>query len=108
MNLEGVVVFKLANKGSHSENINPYLYLGNGEFKKIFFEGDNPFENKTLKKYDSMRVVVSGDYDDYNTFVITTINRQKEQEEYVLCEEKKAKDAEEIKIEIDSEVKLGK
>lgn len=82
MELIGVVIFKLSNAGSHSENVNPYLYTGNGKFVKIFKSGDNPFENNTLKQYDSHKVKVLGEYNEYNVFVIDSID------DFVLTEDK--------------------
>ena len=86
MELKGIVIFKLANKGSFSENINPYLYKGQGEFVKIYKEGDNPFENSTLEKFDGKNVIINGEYDEYQTFVINQIDLLKDEHEIVLCE----------------------
>ncbi len=103
MELKGIVIFKLANKGSMSENINPYLYVSKGKFIKIYFENDNPFENKVLDEFDGKYVLLDGEYDEYNTFVISKITPAKNEEEFVLCGEK-----EEKKIDAEAEIETEK
>lgn len=79
MELEGIIIFKLSNIGSHNENINPFIYLGKGKFVKIYFPNDNPFYNESLKPYDGKVVSLSGDYDEYEGFVIDKINDLQEE-----------------------------
>ena len=70
MKLKGTVIFRLANVGSQSEGVFPYLYVGDAEFIKIYVIDDNPFENELLKKYDGVLIEAEGDYNDYGTFVM--------------------------------------
>ena len=74
MELRGIVIFKLSNVGSHSEGVFPYLYIGKGEFVKIYMIDDNPFENNFLQEYDSKKVILEGEFNEYNTFVIEKID----------------------------------
>ena len=71
--MKGIVVFKSANNRSKSEGCFPYLYLGNGEFVKIRMRNENPFENTLLKEFDCKTVMLEGEYNDTDTFIVSSI-----------------------------------
>ena len=71
--LTGTVVFLLANIGSKSEGVLPFLYVNKEEKIKLFLKGDNPFENKGLLPYDGKAVEVVGMKKRNGTFVIEKI-----------------------------------
>ena len=77
--MKGIVIFKEANKNSKSEGVFPYLYVGEGKFVKIRLQNANPFENNELSKYDSKSVVVEGEYNDNDTFIVSYICEEKEE-----------------------------
>ncbi len=91
MELKGIIIFKLANEGSNSEGIFPFLYIGNADYIKIYYIDDNPFENNLLKPYDAKKVIIEGDYDDYKTFIIESIREDDSplEKEIELCEDNK-------------------
>ncbi len=89
MELKGIVVFQLSNRGSKSENIFPYLYVEKAKFIKLFMEGDNPFENNDLDIYDGKRVKVEGELNEYNVFIIKEIEEISDNEQdIILCDDK--------------------
>lgn len=89
--MKGIVVFQLANKKSKSEGVFPYLYIGDGDFLKIRLENDRSFDGAGLKPYDSKTVVVEGELNENNVFMISSI---KEDCECCAQTELKAKDVE--------------
>ena len=60
----GTIVFMLCNQGSKSEGLFPFLYEGNGSFLRLYKEGDNPFENESLKVFDGQVVDLEGDWNE--------------------------------------------
>lgn len=58
--LHGTIVFLPNNVGSKSEACVPYLYMNKDEKVQIIKEGDNPFENSSLIKYDGTQVQIKG------------------------------------------------
>ena len=76
--MKGIIIFMQAKVGSKSEGVYPYLYVGNAELIKVYFEGDNPFENETLWRYDGEKVVLEGALKENNVFVITEISKDKD------------------------------
>ena len=71
--LTGTVVFLLTNEGSKSESRLPFLYINKNEIVKIYFHGDNPFENPTLQQYDGKTVEIRGKMKSNRSFVIEQI-----------------------------------
>ena len=75
MTVKGKIVFQLANVGSKSEGIYPFLLKEDGSQIKIAFLGDNPFENPTLREYESKDVVLEGEFNEYRKFIAETIEK---------------------------------
>ena len=73
MTVKGKIVFQLANVGSKSEGVYPFLLTEDGSQIKIAFLGDNPFENPTLREYESKDVVLEGEFNEYRKFIAETI-----------------------------------
>lgn len=71
--LQGKIVMRSANEQSKSAGVFPYLELDNGELVKIRKVKDNPFENDNLKQYQDKFVVLQGEYNENNTFMVTEI-----------------------------------
>ena len=97
--MKGIVIFKEANKNSKSEGVFPYLYVGEGKFVKIRLQNANPFENDELTKYDSKFVVVEGEYNDNNTFIVSYICEEKEEVKVVSERAKKEVVEQEVEAE---------
>ena len=93
--MKGIMIFKQAKMGSKSEGIYPYLYMGKAEFTKVYFKGDNPFENATLWKYDGKKVVLEGELNENKLFVATAVSEDKEEEVVEVVELKTASESEE-------------
>ncbi|MBO5851330.1 MAG: hypothetical protein J6R29_03240 [Clostridia bacterium] len=72
--LQGIIVLRSANEQSKSAGVFPYLKLDNGDFIKIRKVKDNPFENDCLKEYEGKAVVLQGEYNENNTFMVTEIS----------------------------------
>lgn len=72
--LEGIVVFKLANVGSKSEGIRPFLYCGEGAFVEIWKDGDLSLDGAALREYDGKRVSLCGAYNEYEVYIIKIIS----------------------------------
>ena len=70
----GTVVFLQANPDSKSEGVFPFLYVSKDEIVKLFFKGDNPFENTGLLPYDGKRVELTGRKKRNGTFVVEQIS----------------------------------
>ena len=69
----GTIVFMLCNQGSKSEGLFPFLYEGNGSFLRLYKEGDNPFENESLKVFDGQVVDLEGDWNEKSELIVTEI-----------------------------------
>lgn len=70
----GIIEFILSNVGSKSEKMQPFLKEEDGNLVEVFKEGDNPFNNDTLKEYEGKKVTITGEENEYGLFVIDTIN----------------------------------
>ena len=71
--IKGTVIFQMANIGSKSEGIYPFLRLEDGKMVKVSLLGDNPFENTTLKSYDLKKVVLEGEFNENGKFIAVSI-----------------------------------
>ena len=71
--IKGMVIFQMANKGSKSEGMYPFLRLEDGTLVKIAYKGDNPFENTTLKGYELKCVALEGELNENGKFIATEI-----------------------------------
>jgi len=69
----GIIVFKLCNEGSKSEGLYPFLYTGEGNFIRLYKEGDNPFENQALKDFDGEAVKITGEVREDMSISVTHI-----------------------------------
>ena len=69
----GIIEFILSNVGSKSEKMQPFLKEEDGNLVEVFKEGDNPFNNDTLKEYEGKKVTVTGEENEYGLFIIDTI-----------------------------------
>ena len=49
------------------------MRLENGTFVRIAYKGDNPFENTTLRGYDSKNVELEGALNENGKFMVTEI-----------------------------------
>jgi len=70
---KGVIVFKFTNAGSKSEGMFPFLYTGEGNFIKIWLEGDTSLYGDELKVYDGKAVEITGAINEYSILAITEI-----------------------------------
>lgn len=70
---EGTVVYKPTNVGSKSERLTPFLYEGKGEYLKIWKLGDPSLLGEYLTKYDGKHVTLHGNINEYDVFLIETI-----------------------------------
>jgi len=59
--LMGYVLFQPFATGSKSESIRPAFVCGHGPTLTIFMEGDNPFENKSLRPFHGKYVEAIGE-----------------------------------------------
>ena len=84
--IKGTVVFQLANVGSKSEGVYPFLCLEDGKLVKLALKGDNPFENTTLKEYDGKTVAIEGDFNENGKFIATAIEEIVEAAEEAIVE----------------------
>ena len=73
--LKGKVAFKLAEIGSKSEGMYPFLELDGGDSVRIRMTDDNPFENAVLREYEGMTVEAEGEYNENNIFVAKAITK---------------------------------
>lgn len=71
--LEGVIVFQHTNIGSKSEGLRPFLYTGNGQYMQVWKNGDISFIGSDLLPYDSNRVEIEGEMNEYDIFCISSI-----------------------------------
>ena len=78
---KGKVVFELANVGSKSEGVHPFLVMEDGKKVKLGLLGDNPFMHTRLKEYDQKNVILEGDFNDNGKFIATNIQEDKPVEE---------------------------
>ena len=69
----GIIEFILSNVGSKSEKMQPFLKEEDGNLVEVFKEGDNPFNNDTLKEYEGKKVTVTGEENEYGVFIIDTV-----------------------------------
>ena len=72
--IEGIIVFQLTNIGSKSEGLRPFLYTGNAQYMQVWKDGDISFIGSDLLPFDSKRVVVGGEMNEYDIFCISSIN----------------------------------
>ena len=84
--IKGTVVFQLANVGSKSEGVYPFLCLEDGKLVKLALKGDNPFENTTLKEYDGKTVAIEGDFNENGKLIATAIEEIVEAAEEAVVE----------------------
>lgn len=70
---QGIVIFMLADIGTRCESIRPFLYQGNGEFLRIWKQGDNPFINESIKPFDGKKVKVIGHKNENDVFCVDLI-----------------------------------
>lgn len=66
----GILKFILSNVGSKSERVAPYLEEEDGTLTEVYMEGDDPFENASLKEYDGKAVSLTGEENELGLFVI--------------------------------------
>ena len=71
--IKGTVIFQTANIGSKSEGCYPFLRMEDGTTVRISLQGDNPFENTTLKSYDLKQVMLEGEFNENGKFIATEI-----------------------------------
>jgi hypothetical protein len=77
--IKGTVIFEIANKGSKSEGIYPFLRLEDGKNVRLAYLGDNPFENPTLKAYESKLVELEGEFNENGKFIAAEIREAEDQ-----------------------------
>ena len=71
----GIVIFLESKKGSKSEEIYPFLYESAGVCTRIMMKGDNPFENKCLRLYDGVPVIVHGTKGRSDILIVSSIEK---------------------------------
>ena len=84
--IKGTVVFQLANVGSKSEGVYPFLSLEDGKLVKLALKGDNPFENTALKEFDGKTVAIEGDFNENGKLIATAIEEIVEAAEEAVVE----------------------
>lgn len=77
--IKGTILFVLINVGSKSEGQHPFLYEGNGVFRKVWLDGDISFTGDKLREYDGKYVSLSGEADENDVFIIKSIEEIKKQ-----------------------------
>ncbi len=70
---QGTVVFMKSYIGTKSESIQPYLYIGNAKFLRIYMKGDNPYENISIKALDGKLISIIGTIDENDILTIEKI-----------------------------------
>jgi hypothetical protein len=78
--IKGTILFVLINVGSKSEGQHPFLYEGNGVFRKVWLDGDISFAGDKLREYDGKYVSLSGEADENDVFIIKSIEEIKKQD----------------------------
>lgn len=73
MTQQGTIVFMRTNIGSKSEGIKPFLYVGKGKFLDIWKSEDDSMNGDMLAPYDGQQVTAHGEINDYDIFIIETI-----------------------------------
>ncbi len=58
---QGIIIFLKTNIGSKSESLQPFLYQNGGKIIRLSKQGDNPFENESLKPFDGEKVKVTAE-----------------------------------------------
>ena len=71
--MDGIVVFNLANVGSKSEGLRPFLYQGKGNFQPIWLMDDFSLGGIELIPFDGKKVSVEGEIDENDIFLIKSI-----------------------------------
>lgn len=59
--LKGYVLFQSFATGSKSESMRPAFVCGHGTTLTMFMDGDNPFENKSLRPFHGKYVEATGE-----------------------------------------------
>lgn len=70
---KGIIVFMLCDEKSKSECLQPFLYLGEGKFIRVWKKGDNPFEHASFQSFDGKQVMLIGELDENDEFCVTEI-----------------------------------
>lgn len=70
--MEGTIIFRQIDITSKSNRARPFLCRNKDRIIPLFVKGDNPFENKTLQKYDGKQVEITGGFRN-NVFEISKI-----------------------------------
>lgn len=70
---QGIIIFTKINIGSKSECIQPFLYQGSGRFLRLWKQGDNPFDNESIKPFDGKKVKVIGQKNENDVFCVDSI-----------------------------------
>ena len=76
---KGIIVFMLCDEKSKSECLQPFLYLGEGNFIRVWKKGDNPFENESFQAFDGKEVVLTGVLDEQDDLCVTEIQESSTQ-----------------------------
>jgi len=71
--IEGTIIFKLANVGSKSEGVYPYLVSDSGEIFKIWKKGDISIDATALQPYDGKKVILTGEMSENDIFLINSV-----------------------------------
>lgn len=74
---KGTIVFMRTNIGSKSEGILPFLYIGKGKFLEIWKSEDDSMRGDMLVPYDGQQITAHGEINDYDIFIIETIETGK-------------------------------
>lgn len=66
---QGFVLFLSFVSGSKSEGFRPFLVIGPGESHRLYWPGDNPFENETLRPLQKAYCEVEGEIDEKKNLI---------------------------------------
>ncbi len=69
----GIIKFKLSNEGSKSEKMTPFIKEKDGSVTEIYKNGDNPFDNESLKNYEGMEVKITGKENEFGIFCVDSV-----------------------------------
>lgn len=77
--IEGTVFFKLANVGSKSEGVYPFFLTKNQTILRVWKKDDFSLNGIALKPYEGKHVVIRGEMDENNIFLISDIEELEKQ-----------------------------
>ena len=72
--MKGIIVFLETFKGTKSESLQPFLYMGQGRTIRVYKKGDNPFENASFSCFDAKEVWLEGELNEDGVLEVETVS----------------------------------